>query len=138
MVELAKDAANNGFALMMAELIRQNIEDHPQKQKTLDHLSGRLALVSEDSEVAITLHFQLGNLYVHSGIVGIPDITIRGSSDDIMKLSLMESVTRWHVPDPRGPNLRGVVRALAQRKLRIYGALSHLPFLIRSSELLGT
>lgn len=57
MIELAPGAEVNAFATMLADLVRQNIESKPHKRKDFDALDGKVALVAEDADVALTLEF---------------------------------------------------------------------------------
>lgn len=136
-VELGPGADDNGFALMLSELIRQNIEDHPDKQRDFLRLSGRVAIVVEDAEVAVTLRFDAGRLTVHHGIVGIPDLTIRAGSDDITQMSLMELLPRVRLPDPRGSVTRSILRASREGRIQMYGALANLPLVVRLTRILS-
>src|SRR5882672_4037613 len=105
-IAIAPSAEENGLANMLATIMRQNLEDHPERARVLDGLSGRLAIFAEDAEVAITWVFDHGTATVHDGIVGIPDLTIRGGFEPIGDMSRMENFHRKplrHFPDPRGP-----------------------------------
>jgi hypothetical protein len=141
MVELTSDAESNGLAGMMAELVRQNVADHPAKASALQQIRGRFAIVAEDSNVATTLWFHDGVLTVCGGIVGIPDITLRGVSDDLMRLSLLEKRTikplSIEIPDPAGENFRALVTAIRERKLKVYGAMAHPLLFVRVGDLLS-
>src|SRR5262245_53615389 len=104
---------------MLATLMAQNLADHPERGRAFARLAGRVAIVAEDAGVALTLEFQRGRLVVHDGIVGIPDLTIRGGFEQIGDMSRMENIGPF--PDPRGEVNRAMVRALRERKLRIFG-----------------
>jgi hypothetical protein len=132
-------AEDNGLANMLATIMRQNVEDHPERAHVLATLRGRLAIFAEDAEVAITWVFEDGEATVHDGIVGIPDLTIRGGFEPIGDMSRMESFTRpllSHFPDPRGPVNRSMARALRDGKLRIYGLPRGLPLLLAFGEVM--
>lgn len=98
-VVLAPGAENNGFASMLAELLRQNFEAKPHKLKDLRALRGSVALVADDAEVAVTLEFLGDRLMVHNGIRNVPDVTMRGSADTLMAMSNMP--VRYGLPIPR-------------------------------------
>ncbi len=82
--------ADQGFASMMAELVRQNLQDDASKRDDFQRLKGRVCMVVEDAEVTITLAFGGGNLRVDVGTVGTPDLTLRATSEWITQMSLME------------------------------------------------
>ncbi len=136
-IELAEGADENGFALMVSELIRQNIADHPDKRRDFDRLRGRIAMVVSDARVAITLHFSWRGLVVYDGIVGIPDLTIRAESDWITRMSLMEIVPRLGLPDPRGENTRAVFEASSSGAIQMFGALVNLPVVLRLTRVMS-
>jgi hypothetical protein len=140
---LAPGAEDNGFAVMLSDLVRQNLETNPHKRADFDKISGSVAIVAEDAEVAITLRFSFGKLTVYDGIVGIPDVTIRGTSDIIMAMSNMPSTTRLGLPiakrgDKEGQELvASVVRAFRTGAFHIHGGLFHTPLLMRFSRVMS-
>lgn len=140
---LAPGADNNGFAVMLSDLVRQNLEAKPHKKADFDRLDGVVAIVAEDAEVAVTLHFTLGKLMVHDGIVGIPDVTLRGSSDIIMALSNMPLFSRFGLPiAPRGDLpakqvVSTVMRAMRTGAFKIHGGLFNAPMLMRLTRVMS-
>lgn len=135
-IELAPGAGDNGLAIMMATLMSQNLEDHPDRRPAFDRLVGRIAIVAEDAGVALTMELSGGRVIVHDGIVGIPDLTIRGESEIIADMSRMES-NRFGLPDPRGEVNRAMFAALREKRLRIYGLPAALPLLARFGKVLA-
>ena len=136
-IELGVGAEDNGFALMMSDLLRQNLEDHPHKRRDFDRLVGRIAIVVEDADVSVTMLFEGGRLEVQDGIVGIPDLTIRAPSDEVMQMSLMELTSRFALPNLRGEVTRGVMRASREGRIRMYGALMNLPMVLRLTRVMS-
>jgi hypothetical protein len=137
-IDLAPGAEDNGFAVMMADLLRQNVEGNPAKQRDLEALEGTVSIVAEDAEVALTLLFERGRLTVHDGIVGIPDLTVRGDADTILAMSTMPPMTPQGLRDAEARKLvRSVVSALAGRRLQLHGALLHIPLLLRFSRVVS-
>jgi hypothetical protein len=140
---LAPGAEDNGFAVMLSDLVRQNLEAKPQKKGDFDRLTGTFAIVAEDAEVAITLEFDSGKMTVYDGIVGIPDVTIRGSSDIIMALSNMPLATRLGLPIPsRGDKqarqtVAEVFGAMRSGAFHVHGALFHTPMLMRLTRVMS-
>lgn len=136
-IELGPGAEENGFALMLQDLIRQNLADHPEKRRDFARLAARIALVVEDAGVSVTLRFDAGRLTLHDGIVGIPDLTIRATTDDITQMSLLPLLPRLRLPDPRDPVTQHVLRASREGRIRMYGALANLPSVIRLTRILS-
>jgi len=145
-ISLAPGAEENGLAMMLADLVRQNLEAKPHKKQDFSALAGSFSIVAEDAEVALTLRFGSGKLVIHDGIVGIPDVTIRGGSDTILALSNLP-LTRLGgrivlpFPNPRDKQavstLRSVVAELTGGRFHIYGMAFHLPMLMRLTRVMS-
>jgi hypothetical protein len=142
-IVLAPGAEDNGLANMLADLLRQNLEAKPHKQGDFRALSGSYAIVADDAEVALTLRFDRGTLTIFDGIVGIPDVTIRGGSDVILALSNLP-VTRplgLPFPDPRDgeavKTVRTVASAMARGDFHVYGMLFHMRMLMRLTRVMS-
>jgi hypothetical protein len=142
-IVLAPGAEDNGLANMLADLLRQNLEAKPHKQGDFRALSGSYAIVADDAEVALTLRFERGTLTIFDGIVGIPDVTIRGGSDVILALSNLP-VTRplgLPLPDPRDgeavKTVRTVASAMARGEFHVYGMLFHMRMLMRLTRVMS-
>ncbi|HLK41680.1 MAG TPA: hypothetical protein VKU41_33260 [Polyangiaceae bacterium] len=143
-VRLAPGAEENGLATMLADLVRQNIEAKPHKNKDFAELRGTVSIVAQDVDIALTLRFERGgHLKIHDGIVGIPDVTIRGPSDAILALSNMPLATRLGLPIPRPGDfeaaqaVKTVFRALRGGALHVYGAAFHLPIVSRLTRVMS-
>lgn len=135
-VELAPGASENGLAIMMATMMSQNLEDHPERLTVFEKLGGRVAIVAEDAEVALTMAFGDRRAVVYDGIVGIPDVTVRGTAELIADLSRMET-GRFGLPDPKGDVNRAMAQALRDGTLKIYGLPAGLPLLARLGAVLA-
>ncbi|MDB4988314.1 MAG: hypothetical protein JWN04_3492 [Myxococcaceae bacterium] len=137
-IELADGADESAFAIMMAELIRANLTDHPEKNADFQAMSGRVALVAEDADTTITLRFRAGVLTVHSGLFGIPDLVIRGSSESLIDLSRLPHHPRFaFLPDFGSSVARSLARAAYERKLRISGLTVHPALALRLGRVLS-
>lgn len=142
-IDLAPGADENGLATMLAELVRQNLEAKPHKKKDFDALNGAVSIVADDADVALTMRFTGGTCRIHDGIVGIPDVTIRGPSDAIMALSNMPSVgpLGLPIPSPRDPEsvrtMKTLLTALRARKFHIYGLVFHVPLVLRLGRVMS-
>jgi hypothetical protein len=148
-IALAPGAEDNGFAVMLSDLVRQNLAANPHKQRDFAALDGVVAIVADDAEVALTLAFSLGALRVYSGVVGVPDLLIRGSSDTILALSNVPLTTRLALPIPRRSDEEGrklvseIMRAMRTGALRTeapaspLGIVRHLPLLLRLTRVMS-
>jgi hypothetical protein len=143
-VELEPGAEENGLAMMLRDLVRQNLEAKPHKSGDFEALSGSVAIVADDADVALTMRFERGGkLRIFDGIVGIPDVTIRGPSEAVLALSNMPLATRLGlpIPDPRDreavKTVQQVMGAMRDGKLHVYGMAFHLPLVMRLTKVMS-
>lgn len=145
-VALAPGAEENGLAIMLGDLVRQNLEAKPKKLADFDALDGRVSIVADDADVALTLVFErreAGSLTIHDGIIGIPDVTIRGPSEAILALSNMPLATPFGLPlptpgDPEAMRtVRDLMRSMREGKLHFYGMLLHLPLVMKLTRVMS-
>ncbi len=143
-VELAAGAEENGLAIMLADLVRQNIEAKPHKRSDFTALAGTVSIVADDADVVLTMRFEKGGkMRIYDGIDGIPDVTIRGPSDAILALSNLPLATPLGLPIPRrgDPQELKTVRELfglmCSGRLHVYGAALHLPLVMRLTRVMS-
>jgi hypothetical protein len=137
-LELYPGVSEHGFASMMAELLRTNLQDRPHKVRDFAAMKGRVALVAEDAETAVTLVFMGGKLRVHPEVYGVPDLVIRGSSEALIDLSRIPPLERLPaLPDPRSDIVRSLGRALRERRLTVTGGLRRPGLLLRLGRVLS-
>jgi hypothetical protein len=127
-------AEDNGLANMLSTMLRQNVEDHPERVATARGMRGRMAIFAEDAEVAISIDFEGERVLFRDGIVGVPNLTIRGGFEQIGDLSRMEQV--GPLPDPRGPVNRALFAAMREGKLRVHGLPRALPLLLAFGDVM--
>lgn len=135
-IALAPGAGDNGFAAMLAMLLRQNLDDHEDKREVFARMVGRVALVATDTDQCVTLLFEAGRMTLHDGIVGIPDVTVRADSSAHMQMSLVELTPRG-LPDPKGEVARQVFEASLDGSIVVYGALANLPLVLRLTRVMS-
>ncbi len=133
--EGASDPSGGGLAVMLADLIGQNLAREPRKQKDFDRLSAVVSIEARDAEVSATLAFGRGALLVHGEAV--PDAEIRVSAESSAILDLARIKIRGGVPimfDARG---RALVKGLLTGAVKIGGLLRHPVQLVRLTRLLS-
>src|SRR5688572_13313111 len=119
-IELYPGVQEHAFASMMAQLVQTNLADHPAKLRDFERMQGRVALVAEDADTAVTMRFQRGKLSVHAGVFGVPDVVVRGPSNVLIDLSRVPPLKQLpFLPDPRSDATRSLARSLAERRLRL-------------------
>jgi hypothetical protein len=129
-IQLAPGAEENGLASMLSDLVRQNLEAKPHKVADFEGCEGTVAIVADDADVCLTLRFApRGTLTIFDGIVGIPDIAIRATSDMILALSNMPLSMGLPFPNPRDKDAvavsRSVMAAMKTGELQMFGSLLH-------------
>lgn len=137
LIELYPGAEDNGLASMLAQMLRQNLDDHADKKAAFGKLVGRVAIVATDLDMAVTLDFRGGALSIHDGIAGIPDVTVRAGYEQIMQMSLVELRGPLGLPDPKGEVAREVFSASVDGRIVVHGALAHLPLMARLTRVMS-
>jgi hypothetical protein len=138
---LGEGAEENGFASMLAELLRQNIEAKPQKKRDIASMSGSAAIVADDADIAVTLFFDNLCVVVRSGIVGVPDVTIRGMSETIMELSNIP--INFGLPMPAWKNAdetaaaKSAYAAMRAGKIHTYGMFRNPGLVLKLTRLMS-
>lgn len=134
-IDLGPRAERNPLARRLAELIRNSVQ-HDRQRRRFEALGGSAAIVTDDASQALTLRFDFGRLTVHEGVVGIPDVTLRGEAADIESLANLPFRTPLELPLPRlgdRAERHAVALAVAMlggRRIKIYGLLLHARFVL--------
>ena len=141
-VDLAPGAEQSSLARHLADVVRENVR-RPWQKREFERLRGSVALVADDVGAALTLRFDFGRLTVHEGLVGVPDVTIRGGTADIEALADLPFSERLGVPlalrgDTDGLRaVRQVFSSLRSRRLKIYGLVLHVRLVLRFLRVLS-
>jgi len=134
-VIVAPAAQENGLALMLAELIRENLAAHPGKRRDLEALGARVGIVARDAGVSLTLDFRGGVVVVHDGLLPRRELTITTDAEKITSLSLI--AIQHGLPVFHDQTGQGVVRDLLGGTTRIQGLLRHPLSLVRLTRLMS-
>ena len=116
----AKDV---GLAEMLFNLLRQNLEQKPQKISSFEALDSNVVMVARDIDITITLAFKRGELKIYDGIVGNPDLKIIADHDAILELSLISIC--MGLPNYFDKTGRNVLKKLLIGDLKIEGLVRH-------------
>ena len=142
-ITLAAGAEANGLAVMLSDLLRQNLDSKPHKMRDLNAITGRIAIVAEDAEVAMTLRFDHGDLTVYDGVVGVPDVVVRASSDVIIALSNVPLTRRFGLPLPAARDREGrktmgeVLKAMRTGALDVKGAARNAAMMLHLTRIMS-
>ena len=132
---LDEGAQENGLAAMLADLMRQNLEQKPEKAKAFAWLKGSVAITARDAEVSLTLFFNRGSCVIFDGVVGQPDLHVEANSDVILNLS--NAPLRFGLPDPLSEESKDLVKKLLSREVVIHGLAFHPLTLILFTNVLS-
>jgi len=124
----------DGFATMLADLVRQNIETHPRRASLLDGVRGAVNVRAVDAEVTAGLVFGSGRLTVGMAATK-PALSIECDSTTLMEMS---GVPLWlGRPDVRTTQGRALIGKILKGEVKVRGMLAHPRLLTRLQKLLS-
>lgn len=123
----------SGLALMVAELIEQNLARDRARRRLLR--PSVVVLDAPDAEVTVFLRIDPDEVRVGDG--DVPGAHLRIQADSGRLLDLTTAPLRSGLPDLMAPEGRAIVRDLLTRRLRIRGLLWHPLQLARLTQLLS-
>jgi len=123
LIVLDEGAKDVGLAEIMFNLIRQNLEQKPQRLSSFRALNSNVVIIARDIDITVTLAFKRGELTIYNGIVGKPDLKIIADHDAILDLSLIKISLGF--PNYFDRTGRDILRKLIFGNLKIEGMLKH-------------
>jgi hypothetical protein len=124
-----------GLPVMIAGIIKGNLETKPQRQNDFNALNGNIYMQAEDAGIDMTMLFEKGTLTVHNGKIGEPKICI--STDSATLLDLANIDVKFGLPYYFDKVGLGVIKKILTRKLKIKGLLTHNIMLTRFTKLMS-
>jgi hypothetical protein len=134
-IKFSEGAEEIGLAVMLRDLLTQNLEQNPHKVPDFRKLSLRIGLEVTDAEIALTMDFQRGTLIIRPGIQSKPQLLILSEADMVMALSNVS--IRWGLPYYFDPPGKEVLDAIRSGRIRIKGMLRHFVSLVRLSRVMS-
>jgi hypothetical protein len=122
-ITLDDGAKEVGLAEMLFNLLRQNLEQRPQKLSSFETLHSNVVIMARDIDITVSLAFRKGELTIYNGIVGEADLTIVADHDAILDLTLINIFLG--LPNYFDKVGRGILKKLLLGNLRIKGLLKH-------------
>jgi hypothetical protein len=122
-ITLDDGAKDVGLAEMLFNLLRQNLEQNPQKRSSFEALRSNVVIVARDIDITVTLAFRGGELMIYNGIVGKADLKIIADHDAILALSLINIF--MGLPNYFDKTGRDILKKLLGGSLKIEGLLKH-------------
>jgi len=132
---LAPDAHEVGLAGMLADLIRQSIQQNPGKRADFDRLNTVVRIHVRDAEVTVTLVFEGGRLTLHGGARIPARIRISADSDAVLALCMVKLV--GGMPHPLHHHNRRLIRMIARGEIHIEGIPRNPLQLLRFTRLVS-
>lgn len=112
-----------GLAVMLSDLIRQNLEQKPQRLSNFKALNSNIVIIARDIDITITLAFKRGELTIYNGVVGKADLKIIADHDAILALSLINIF--MGLPNYLDKAGRDILKRLLRGSIKIEGLLKH-------------
>jgi len=136
-IQIDESATEIGLASMLADLMKQNVEQNPAKKVDFDALKGSVYLDAKDAEVSITLVFNGGDAIIYGGKKGNPDISI--STDSTTILDLSNAKTFHGLPNLLDESGQAMLKKIFNGQLKIsgMGLLTKPLLLVRMTKVLS-
>lgn len=134
-VKITKSAEGIGLAEMLADLLKQNVEDKAVKRQIFNLMKGNVLIKAVDAEVEVTLNFNKGTLTIYGGRKGEIDLEIEADSDTIVNLAQLKTILFMPIfIDSVG---RDALKKMLSRNLKIKGMLFHPVLLLQLVNVLS-
>lgn len=134
-IKFAPGMEDAGLPVMIADIIKGNLDAKPQRQNDFNALNGNIYMQAEDADVDMTMVFEKGKLTVHSGKIGDPQICIRTDSETLLDLANID--VKFGLPYYFDKVGLGVIKKILTRKLKIKGLITHSIMLTRFTKLMS-
>jgi hypothetical protein len=129
------EARELGLPVMLADLIRQNIEKRPDKIKPFESLEAKVLIEIPDIQISAGLEFHRGKLTVSRGLSGKPDLHILTNSATILDLSLLK--IKLGLPYFFDKNGFKILKKILSREIVINGLLRNFFALINLTKVIS-
>lgn len=124
-----------GLPVMLADLIRQNIEKRPEKTKPFESLAAKVLIEVSDIQTSAGLEFRGGKLTLSKDLLGKPDLHILTDSATILDLSLLK--IRLGLPYFFDKNGFKILKKILSGHIVIKGLFRNFPALISLTKVIS-
>ncbi len=129
------EARELGLPVMLADLIRQNIQKRPDKIKPFESLEAKVLIEIPDIQTSAGLEFQRGRLILSKDISGKPDLHILTDSTTLLDLSLLKIILG--LPYFFDKNGFKVLKKILSGEIVIKGLFKNFPALINLTKVIS-
>jgi hypothetical protein len=133
-ITLAPGADEVALAVMLSDMMRQNLESKPGRMKDFNALGLNVGIDVTDAEAQITMAFQKGKMVVHGGLVS-PDLVITTDSTSLLELGTV--TIKFGMPYYFDKTGMMVIKKLLKREVKIKGMFMHPFALTRLTKVLS-
>ena len=134
-IELAEGAEEIGLAVMLRDLLVQNLEQNPHKIPDFYKLKLPIGLHVSDVEINLILNFGGGSLTIFNAAIGNEGLAITADSETLMNLSNQRIM--WGLPFYFDETGKEIMAAMKSGRLKVNGMLRFFPALIRFSRVMS-
>jgi hypothetical protein len=134
-IVLDDGAMDVGLAIMLSDLIRQNLEQKPEKINDFNALDAKILIEARDLQIVVGLEFKQGKLTVSKGSSIKPDLHIITDSTAVLDLCLIK--IKFGLPYFFDANGFKILKKILARKLIIRGLLNHFFLLVRLTKIVS-
>jgi hypothetical protein len=129
------EARELGLPVMLADLIRQNIEQRPHKIKPFESLDAKVLIEIPDIQTSAGLEFHRGKLTLSTDLSGKPDLHILTDSATILDLSLLK--IKLGLPYFFDKNGFKILKKILSGEIVIKGLFKNFPVLINLTKVIS-
>jgi len=129
------EARELGLPVMLADLIRQNIENKPEKIKPFESLEAKILIEIPDIQTSAGLEFHRGKLTLSKDLPRNPDLHILTDSATILDLSLLK--IKLGLPYFFDKNGFKILRKILSGEIIIKGLFKNFSVLINLTKVIS-
>jgi len=129
------EALESGLPVMLADLIRQNIEKRPEKIRPFESLDAKVLIEISDIQISAGLEFHLGKLTLSRSLSGMPDLHILTDSATILDLCLLK--IKLGLPYFLDKNGFKILKKILSGEIIIRGLLKNFSVLINLTKVIS-
>jgi len=129
------EARELGLPVILADLIRQNIENKLEKIKPFESLEAKILIEIPDIQTSAGLEFHRGKLTLSKDLPGKPDLHILTDSATILDLSLLK--IKLGLPYFFDKNGFKILRKILSGEIIIKGLLKNFSVLINLTKVIS-
>lgn len=134
-IKMAPGAGEAGMASMLADMIKTNLKNKPERVKDFNKLNGIIWITADDADTDMTMDFDKGSLTVSSGKLGKPMLAISTDSSTLMDLANIN--IKFGMPYYFDETGRMVIKKLLKKELKIKGMFTHTMALTHMTKIMS-